>query len=165
MDTVALGTAKLSAPTHTHGPLTERVKSMQNQITIQLCQWHVTTPSVEFKHATVGSALLAKVSGCYVGDTDELHATIPMQRYQFILSQVHLDGLVKGSRVLYLAEYAVGSAVSWRLPEGQMDDMFNRHENQESQYCLSNPINFSRLINSGLNKLPFGVIYSIALLP
>jgi len=36
MDTVALGTAKLSPP-HTNGPLTERAKSMQNQITIQLC--------------------------------------------------------------------------------------------------------------------------------
>jgi len=32
MDTLALGTAKLS-PLHSHGPLTERVKSMQNQIT------------------------------------------------------------------------------------------------------------------------------------
>ena len=37
MDTVALGTAKLSSPSHTHGQLTERVKSMLNQITIQLC--------------------------------------------------------------------------------------------------------------------------------
>ena len=44
-------------------------------------------------------------------------------------SSVQLDGLVKGSRVLHLEEQAVGSTVSWRLPEGQMDNMFNRHEN------------------------------------
>jgi hypothetical protein len=66
------------------------------------------------KHATVGSTLLAEISG-YVGNTDVLHATVPMQRYQFILNEVHLGGHVMESRALHFAEYAIVSTVLWDL--------------------------------------------------